>query len=451
MIEPITKKLANFACQLNFEDIPPNVVTHMKRCLLDNVGCGLFGSTVPWSCMVRGVAEDCNGKPEATVWGTNLKVPCTYAAMANGIAINAFEVDDTHLAALLHPGCIVSAAGFAVAEREGTNGKDFLTAVIAGFESSIRTCLAMGISHFTGIGRYTPPIGGITGAAVVAGKLLGLSEEELTYAIHIAAAQVGGLFSRSMVKRFCNARSAEGGVIAALLAKKGYKGIDNILEAEHGGLLNAFSDAPQPERVTQGLGKDYHVLDVGFKPYSAGWPIFTTVDAVKQLRERHRIDPDAVEKIKVVASTLTQVAAGAFYEQYDTNSALHTIPYCAAVTLIEGDCFVDQFTEEKYRDAKILNLARKINVVANPDWDTEDKRWTANVEIRLKDGQSYSTEVQWSKGSHKNPQTDEELRRKFNRLAGKVLNTEKVNQLAEIMGNIEQVGDIRTVTALLVP
>lgn len=225
-----TRDLARFAAELTFEKIPPPVVEHIKLCLLDTFGCGLFGSTLPWSKIVADFARDLGGKRESTVWGRNFKVSAPNAALANGTAVHSFELDDLHKTSIVHPGSIAVSPALAMAEHiGGCNGKEFLTAVIAGYEVAIRVGMSVGTSHLER-GYHPTGTNGTFGAGAAAGRILGLNADKMTEDLGIAGTQAAGLMAAqysAMVKRMHAGRAAQSGVYGALLAQKGLTGITN--------------------------------------------------------------------------------------------------------------------------------------------------------------------------------------------------------------------------------
>jgi len=223
-----TQKLASFAVNLTFSDISPVVVDHMKWCLLDTVGCGLFGSTLPWGKILGEFARDLGGRRESTILGMAAKASAPNAALANGTMIHGFELDDIHPLSIIHPGSVTFPAALAIGERRGRcTGKEFLTALVVGYEVGIRVGMCVGASH---LHRGFHPTGthGTFAAAAAAGKLLGLDEKRMIHAFGIAGTQAAGLMAAqysAMVKRMHAGRASQSGVYGALLAEKGLTGI----------------------------------------------------------------------------------------------------------------------------------------------------------------------------------------------------------------------------------
>ena len=268
-----TRALAQFSAELTYDKIPQPVIEHIKICLLDTFGCGLFGSTLPWARVVADFAQDLGGKQESIVWGRHFKVSAPNAALSNGTAVHSFELDDLHKTALIHPGGIAVTPALAMAEHiGGCHGKEFLTAVVAGYEVAIRVGMSVGTSHLQR-GFHPTGTNGVFGAGAAAGRILKLDAERMTHDLGIAGTQAAGLMAAqysAMVKRMHAGRAAQSGVYAALLAQKGLTGITNILEADFGGYCKVMADVSDINKLTIGLGKNFETGRVGFKPYSAG-------------------------------------------------------------------------------------------------------------------------------------------------------------------------------------
>ena len=223
-----TMELARFASTLKFEDIPIAVSDHIKLLTLDTLGCGLFGSTIPWTIIVADLVDEWGGREESTIWGRTTRVPCASAALANGVAVNSFEMDDTGFSG--HSGCGSVTAALAVAERLGSvNGRDFISAVAAGFEvrNRIYNSEVPALSHYK---KGYHDVGVVFAATVSAGRILGLDEEEMAHALSMAASQSAGLYHTTMIKRMHMGWLAHGGVIGALLAGRGLRGVTDVLE-----------------------------------------------------------------------------------------------------------------------------------------------------------------------------------------------------------------------------
>ena len=456
MNESPTRALAQFASELTYGKIPESVIEHAKICLLDTFGCGLFCSTLPWARIVADFARELGEKQESTVWGRDFKVSAPNAALANGTAVHSFELDDLHKTSIIHPGSVAVPPALAVAEKVGRcDGKEFLTAVVAGYEVGIRVGMSLGTSHLQK-GFHNTGTHGTFCSGAAAGRILGLDTDKMTHDLGIAGTQAAGLMAAqysAMVKRMHAGRAAQSGVYGALLAQRGLTGITNILEADFGGYCKTMSDAADMDKLTVGLGENFEMGKVGFKPYSAGGSTHTAHEAVKSIMNKNKIKAETIDKITIRSTTVTYHHTYWEYKPQGVTAAQMNMPYVVAVTALEGEIFIDQFTEEKANDPKIIEFSRKVQVIPDPELDRLGPEFRHKViaEVKTKDGRVFSEQVDTAKGSNKNPMTTDEVIRKYKTLAGKVLKKKRVDELYDLVLNLEKVSDVRKLASLLVP
>jgi 2-methylcitrate dehydratase PrpD len=382
-------------------------------------------------------------------------VSVSNAALANGTAVHSFEMDDLHKTSIVHPGSVVLTPAMAVAEHlGGCDGKTFLAALVAGYETAIRVGMSVGTSHLQK-GFHPTGTNGTFGSAAAAGRLLGLDAEKMTHALGIAGTQAAGLMAAqysAMVKRMHAGRAAQSGVYGALLAQKGLTGITNILEADYGGYCKVMADAAKMEFLSTGLGKNYETAIVGFKPYAAGGSTHTGHEAVKAILQANKLTADMIDKITIRSTTVTYHHTSWEYQPEGVTAAQMNLHYVAAVTALEGAIFIDQFTEEKIKDPGIIAFSRKVQVVPDPELDKlgPEFRHAVIAEVKTKNGKLFSKRVDTAKGSNKNPMTTEEVIAKYRILAGKVVRAEAVAALQEKVQNLEKIADVRELNSDLV-
>ena len=450
-----TRTLAKFAASLRFEDIPSPVIEHAKVCLLDTVGCGLFGSTLPWSKILVDSLREFEHSGACTIWGNPLKLSPASAALANGTMVHGFELDDLHKRSIVHPGSVVVTPALAMAEYlRGVSGQRFLTAMIAGYEVAARVGMSVGAAHLVQ-GWHPTGTHGTLGAAAAAGSLLALTADQMQHALGTAGSQSAGLMASqfsSMVKRFHAGRAAQSGVYAALLARRGFTGITELFESEYGGYCSTFSPRHDLEKLTAGLGEKWETADVGFKPYSTNGSCHTTIDALLALKEKCGLAAEQLEALTAFTSTATKEHVGWPYKPDSITTAQMNLAYIAAVTLTDGDAFVDQFTEERIRDPKLVALAERVKVIADPEIDTKGDahRHSIRLEAQLKDGRRLTDSRQSAKGSSAHPLTQQEIETKFARLAAKVLSDKRIRELQEIVYGADTLKDIGELARALV-
>ncbi|MBI2227579.1 MAG: MmgE/PrpD family protein [Deltaproteobacteria bacterium] len=450
-----TQTLANYISGLSYRSIPPEVIAHIKLCLVDSLGCALFGSTLPWGKIITSFAKETGKGKGALIWGDGAEVPSTSAPLANGTLIHSFEMDDLHRVGVIHPGAEAIPAADALVRRAGSvDGKRFLTAVVAGYEVGCRVAMTGGASQLRR-GFHPSATSGTFAAGAAAAKMLQLNRHKTLHALGIAGTQAAGLMAAqhaSMVKRMHPGRSAQAGVYGALLADKGFTGIEDILEAPYGGFCSTFCDHPNLSHLTHDLGVRFETLNVGCKPYPCCGSNHTSIDALKKiLRDHPDVRADNVEKIRIRATRATKLHVGWPYEPKSMTTAQMNLLYCVAVLLHDRDFFVDQVTEKSIRSDAVLKTTKKIEVVEDSEFEAlgDEGRHGVTLEVQLQDGRSFSEKVLHAKGSDKHPMTRGEVLQKFRLLASRVLSRPRVEQLEETLLNLEKLGDARKIAKLL--
>jgi aconitate decarboxylase len=448
-----TGVLAEFVAGTRPADIPAEVITHARLCLLDTLGCGLYGSTLPQAAIVRDMLA-ASGGGEAVVLASSARLTPADAALANGTAVHAFELDDLHPRSIVHPGSVVTTAALAAATlRPETTGLEFLAATVLGYEVASRVGSSMGAAHLLA-GWHPTGTHGTLGAAAAAGKILGLDGGQLADALGTAGSQSAGLMAaqyESMVKRFHAGRAAQSGVYAALLGERGYTGIKDLFEAEYGGYLTTFSPRADPAVLTAGLGSTWETLAAGFKPYSTNGSCHPTIDCLREMYAERGVRAQDVTSVDIAVSTATVKHVGWPYEPDTVTTAQMNLPYITAVVLTDGEAFVDQFTEERIRDPELVEFTRRVHVVADPEIDAlgDTARHKTRLALTLRDGTVLRAERDHAHGSAKDPMTTAEVREKFRRLAGTVRTADRAAALESEVDGLHEAGTLAGLTALV--
>jgi len=452
-----TRALAQFVSSLSYSDIPGEVISHVKFCLLDSLGCALFGSTLPWGKIITGFAKELGAGKGALLWGDGTEVPSTSAPLANGTLIHSFEMDDLHRVGVIHPGAEAIPAADALVRYDGTtDGKRFLTAVVAGYEAGCRVAMTGGASQLRR-GFHPTATSGTFAAGAAAAKMLGLDPLETLHALGIAGTQAAGLMAAqqaSMVKRMHPGRASQAGVYGALLAAKGFTGIEDILEASYGGFCSTFCDKPNLSHLTRDLGERFETLNVGFKPYPCCGSNHTSIDALKKiLREHPDVSAENAEKITIRTTRATKLHVGWPYVPNSLTTAQMNLLYCVAVLLHDRDFFVDQVTEKSINRADVLNTTKKIEVVEDTELEAlgDEGRHGVILEVETRDGKSYSAKVLHAKGSDKHPMTRVEVSEKFRLLASRVLSPSRIDELQDTIESLDRLEDAGKLARLLIP
>jgi 2-methylcitrate dehydratase PrpD len=438
--------LAGFATELQYDRIPAEVVERAKACVIDTVGACTYGSTLPWSKIVIGYAEQYGKGGQSTILGTGRKVHAPLAALANGALAHAFEMDClVQPSAGVHPGASLTAPGLAIAEEVGASGREFITAVVAGGEvmHRIGDASKQSTEH---IGFHAPGVTGAFGGAVIAGRLLKLSAEQMTMALGIAGSLGSGLleFSKSgggMVKRLHLGRAAESGVLAATLAKNGFSGPATVLEGKFG-YMNVFCHEGDPARLTAGLGDAWKMLTLAIKRYSCHITSHVPVTAALELKEKHKIDGDGVASICIEGSE-KMFSHHNILEPQDMTMAQYSAPFNVALSFYLNPRDPNSFTEESRNDAKIRALCRNVKVMVRKD-PVKNNPLASRVTVKLKDGREFSLDLPHFPGMPQQPLNHDQLREKFTTITSGVLGA-KAGKLFADLSDLENIPDMRGV------
>ncbi|MBM9460338.1 MmgE/PrpD family protein [Nocardioides sp. zg-536] len=440
---PLTAELGEFAAGLTFDAIPADLVTHMKRCVLDTVGCGVYGASLEWSRILRSTLLEVDGTGVGRLLGAEGLLSAPHSALVNGSAIHAFEIDDLHPRSIVHPGSVVLPAALAAADvRGGVTGRELVTALVAGYEVSARVGNSVGAAHLRQ-GYHPTATHGTIGAAVAAASILGLDADRTVHAMGIAGTQAAGLMAAqysSMVKRFHAGRAAQSGVYGALLAANGYTGIDNLFEAEYGGYGPTMSPEYDDTELTRGLGETWESRLVGFKPYSTNGSCHPTIDALLAMREEHGLRPEMVGEIRIEASTATKAHVGWEYTPGSVTTAQMNLGYIAAAVLTDGDAFVRQFSPERIVDPELVSFAHRVHVAIAPDIDAEGDggRHHTRIAVHLRDGRVLTDDRAFARGSSRRPMTEDELRAKFDKLTQDLVGAERSAALMSTIDDLDE-------------
>jgi 2-methylcitrate dehydratase PrpD len=454
---PYTRGIAEFVSGLRYDAIPGEVLARIKLLMLDSLGCALYGADLEWCRILQESLSRLDATRKCAVWGTNRKLSAPHAALANGTAVQGFELDDVHRAGVLHVGAVVLPALLPIAEtRRGMSGKDFLTAAVAGYEIGPRVGLCMGPEHIAS-GWHSGATLGVFSAAAGAARGLKLDAEKTVHALGIAGTQAAGLMAAqfgAMVKRMHAGRSSQSGLYGALLAAGGFTGIVNVLESEYGGFCTTLSQSKDHfnlEELTAGLGTTWQTMGVALKFYACVGTNHTSLDAIRDMQKERRFGARDVRKIVVRGSQVTVNHVGWKYVPRGLTSAQLNLPYCVATWLLEGDCFVDQFTEDKVADPARMKLAGKVEVLHDPEITALGARFRhkVHVEAHLEDGTVLKRTVEAARGSEKKFATDAEIVEKFEKLAVKALPARQVARLRDAMLGLEKLQDAAELARLM--
>ncbi|MGJ4969019.1 MULTISPECIES: MmgE/PrpD family protein [unclassified Bradyrhizobium] len=389
-----TATLAAYVAELKYDDIPPEVLDRAKVLTLDFLGSAIRArreaeSTPSVVKMLAALKLDTAG--EATVFGDDRTWTPAVAALLNGMMGHSLDFDDTHADSSLHPSAPVVPAAFAVGEMVGASGREVLTAVVAGYEVCCRLGNALDPTSHYARGFHPTATAGTYGAAAAAGKLFGLSEQQLIYAFGVSGSQAAGslqfLVNGAWNKRYQVGASAMNGVIAATLAKNDFVGAIESVEGKHG-LLVGYTDTPHHDKAVAGLGSTYETMKIGVKPYPSCRYTHAAIDAIIALRREHNLTPDQVKRVEIGLHrngiTLTGDAAT---KRHPTSivGGQFSMFFTGALALDQGRFGWDDYT--RLGDAAINALADKFDVVQDDKLEIgRSHPFGARVTITTADG-----------------------------------------------------------------
>lgn len=438
-----TSDLAAHFSKVEYGDLPESGLHEMKRLVLDYLGVGLNGSRTDSGRIAGDFAVDLGGVAEATVIGRADRVPAVHAAFANAVASHSIELDDVDDLALFHYGPPVMAAAVAVAQSVKAGGEQTLAAALAGCEMMNRLSLATN-NALRDRGFHTTPTTGVFGATVAAGKLLGLTADQMTSALGLAGAQASGLmemYGTSMQKRINPGPAARNGITAAMLARRGYTGADTILEGERG-FGRAFAGKLDTDALMAGLGSEVPVT-VEYKPYSCARPIHNAIDCALELRA------GGVALADIDTLVVRRHPDWANYHLISKPRTYHeaqvSLPYSVAIAFADGSALPAQYSNERLTDIPVMSLAGRVVVEAD---DTLPRGVSCHMTVTTKDGRTHSSQVDYPRGSTQNPLTDKDLTAKFLMLTDGVLPAGNGERIAEQVFELDAVADVNELVAL---
>lgn len=453
-----TRDLARFGAALRYEDLPAPVVARIKLSLLDSLGCCLFGATLPWTRKVAELADAEGAQPRATLIGLGRRTSPALAALVNGTAGHAFELDDIHKESIVHAGSIATPVALALAEARshaGTrvSGRDLLTAMVAGYEIGHRVGNAATMSLFFR-GFHPQGTSGAFVAAATAARMLNLDATQFQHALGMAGSQAGGLMAAqegAMVKRFHSGRAAQSGVYAAQLAARDFTGILDALEAPYGGYLSTYSDQPNASRLTDGLGKTWETLNVGYKPHASVTSIHSALDALSELMQEHKLKAGDIAKVETGLSPMTHVHCAWEYKAQGVTAAQMNLYYGMAVIALDGAAFTEQFREARLADPQILDFISRISAHVDPEIEKMGApfRHASRVRITTRDGRQHEKLALHRRGSPENPLAPEEVVHKFRNVVAPCMAKTEAERIIATVERCEQLADVGELAALV--
>jgi 2-methylcitrate dehydratase PrpD len=435
----ITEKLAAHTAAVRFADIPPAAIEKAKDCVLDQIGVELLGSTLEWNKIAYRYVAEMGGRGESTIVNYGDRTPALDAAFVNATFGQGCELDDVGFAAGGHPGAATVPVALALCEKYRCTGRDFLAAVVVGWDVMYRLLLAVRPSSGKR-GFHSHGIGAPFGAMATAARLMRLNDGQILHAFGIAGMHSSGTMEYDQtggeVKRVIAGIAARGGIQAAMLAQLGLTGPPTIIEGKRG-FLKVFADQVEPEEITRDLGREFKIIRIWFKLYPCVATVQGVIYTLSKLIEEHRFGAADVDEIRVGISETSLSHGGAIYEPHDTASAQFSLPFSLAIRLLKNDNDLSFYMDPKlWTDPKVLALARKVKSYADPN-AIRDQNYNTTMEVKLTNGNVYKAFEPYPPGSPLNMVGRDVLRAKFRKMARAVLSEERIDKLIEAVDRFE--------------
>lgn len=448
--DSLSTQLAHHWARARFEDLPAEIVHAAKRFLLDTLAAGTAGGrTSVVDSVVHAMQAGGSGTGEAVLWGRSETLAPAAAALVNGTAAHALELDD--FGGCGHSGAVVVPAVCSLAQRYRISGQEALLAIVAGYDLAGRVLEGSGgYRPHNERGWHSTGTCGSFGAAAASAVVLKASADVFVQTLGIAGTFTGGtwafLADGALVKRFHPGKASETGVSAALLAQAGLTGPRQVLDAAWGGFYNTYAPGfATPERAVAGLGENFLIMRSGIKPYACCRTIHSCLDAVLEIVGAAPGGSSSIAALIVHGNAQTRRQ----FERTDVRTLLEaqfSMPYCLAVAAESGRATLDQFEPLRTADAEIQRLMALTEIRTDRVLGPTDY---PSLEVVFKDGRREYRDVPFAKGAPEAPVGDAEMIDKAMSLLGPALGTDIAQQVIDAVWSLEGCADFSTVTALL--
>ena len=452
------RKLAEFIHDLTWEALPEEVRNTVPLRVLDLVSVAVGAVHDPLTEQAREALSSLFGSEngKAKIWGENGYYPPVLAAMINAMHAHTLELDDVHTASKTHGSASLIPAAWACAQALGKSGKEFLLAVVCGYETVNRVGMAFGVSSHRNRGWHATATCGVFGCAAACAKLLNLDTDQIVSALGMAGTQSSGVWAflgdGSNCKVLHTARAAADGMEAAFLAKAGMTGPEHIFEAKDGGLLTAMSDGGDLKKLSAGLGTVYEILNMDMKPYPCCRSAHGVIDAAFEIRKEllKKADLERTSLEKQIAD-IRQVQIETYLVGYKqcavsegclnpktTLDAKFSTPYAAAAALLYGKISMKEFELEVVEGTEIQRLLHKVHVEPADEFTKQyPKHWGCRMKVLQQDGTGYEKEIRDPSGSIARPLMTKQAMKKAEEFLHESYPGEEQVKIREIL-NLEE-------------
>ncbi|MHC1760875.1 MAG: MmgE/PrpD family protein [Negativicutes bacterium] len=438
----ISQSCIDFAYSFKLEDAPADTRDHMKKCLLDWLGCAIRGSVMSQADCIKKYVTAMGGNAQASIIGDSTMNSVFNAALSNGYYGHILEMDDVDKESITHPGTVVIPAALSIGEWNRLSGADFLAAMIAGYEVMLRVGAAVTPAHYQI--WHTTATSGVFGSVVAAGRMLKLTKEELTWAFGNAGTLSAGLWEflqdGAMSKYLHAGKASATGVMTAYLAGTGFTGATRILEGKQGFFAGYARQEVNPELFAD-FRQRYRAGTVSFKPYPCCRHTHSTIDCARALHGQLINPLDTVKSIRISTYKAAVLIAGTENPQ-DSRQAQFSLKYVVSRALKIGNIGLSDFDDNVLFDPEVRKLMEKVTVEVDPQIDSlTPAAWPSRVTVDFVDGHSITEYVQYPKGDPENSLEWAEVKGKFTLLVNGILDRQGTSEVISVCENIESVDD----------
>lgn len=433
------RKLAEYSSSVSIDDVPLKVIEAAKYCVMDTIGAAIgaaYYEEIP--NIIKNIAmwSGENKERSAAIWAHGFRLPMLDAAFLTGIMSHALELDDVHTLSKLHPGAVVVPAAWVLADAMKASGKEFIQAVISGYEVMTRIGQGFGVTSHRKRGWHVTGTAGTFGAAAAAARLLKLNAKQTLDAFGMAGTQSSGLWAfledGASCKKLHPARSIVNGISAAILAKSGMTGPEHILDAKDGGLYRATSDAYDMALVDKELGLRYEILHIDKKLYPCCRSTHPPIDAALKVRRNKGVGLCDIDSIVVETFEVGVMQCGSSFYPNSAVEAKFSIPYVVAAAFLDNKVTLEQFNDDNISRKEAKEFAGRITVRSSKEFtDRYPERWSCRMLVTLKDGSIICEEVDDVSGSVNSPLTPCQEKEKFFNLVKPVFGENRTRLLMD--------------------
>ena len=455
----ISEQVAKLACQLKFNELPHKAQKKVKILVLDLLGSMIGSKQIDSSKIASSLALELGGPEESTVIGYDRKIAAPNAAFANAIQSYAFDFADDHNESNAHPSVATIPASLAIGQKLNSSGKQVMEAIALGNEIVCRFGSAfLGKTYYQGF--HPTSTCGMFGAAISGAKLLNLDKKGIVWSLGIAGSMTSGLMAwnteGSYTKRLQAGHPAMCGLIAAMLAQKGFNGPSEIIEGRDGFMqAYSFNREYDTKYITEGLGTEWIFADSSIKYYPCCRYSGGHLDACLEIVAKYHPDPTQIKHIHIRSSDYTiRLLTLPLERKLNPTTivdAQFSMPWQAAMALIDGKIDVDSFTDKNLSNALVLKLIPLVDWVIDDEFERRyPAYYSCAVTVTMNEGAEYTAVVDNPKGDYRNPMTDEEIETKFTKLARREIHDEgRIRDIITFVWNLEQAKDINELFFLL--